>query len=188
MVSFRDIIDSDYNLRHCRGAERRAYETLDGLILEIENAVKSGPERKFVYAYWPEYDALSHRYGSESAEALAQFEKIDQAYASLLARLAGTDSLVIATADHGFVDVEPEFSLELPPFLASQLKLPLCGERRVAYCHVHSKNDFLEKRQDNGWETARTCCQPGAGGRRLVRARQAARALRTSGIGGRGLV
>ena len=145
VVSFKDIIDSDYNLRHCRGAERRAYETLEGFVLEVEKAVKSGPERKFVYAYWPEFDTLSHRYGSESAEALAQFEKIDAAYAGLLARLAGTDSLVIATADHGFVDVEPEFSLELPTFLASQLKLPLCGERRVAYCHVHSKNEFLER-------------------------------------------
>ena len=145
VVSFKDIIDSDYNLRHCHGAERRAYETLDGLILEIEKAVKSGPERKFVYAYWPEFDALSHRYGSESAEAFAQFEKIDAAYATLLARLAGTESLVIATADHGFVDVAPEESLDLPAFLASQLKLPLCGERRIAFCHVHLKNEFLEK-------------------------------------------
>jgi hypothetical protein len=28
--------------------------------------------------------------------------------------------------------------------LASQLKFPLCGERRVAYCHVHSRERFIE--------------------------------------------
>ena len=145
VVTCKDIIDSDYNLHHCRGAERRAYETLAGFVLEVEKAVKSGPEPKFVYAYWPEFDAISHRFGSESAEAFAQFEKIDAAYAGLIARLAGTDSLVIATADHGFVDVAPEESLELPATLACMLRFPLCGERRVAYCHVHSKNEFIEK-------------------------------------------
>lgn len=145
VVSHKDIIDSDYNLRHCRGAERRAYDTLEGFVLETEKAVKSGAERKFVYAYWPEYDAISHRYGSQSAQAFAQFEKIDAAYANLLTRLKGTESLVIATADHGFVDVAPEESLELPPQLTSLLKLPLCGERRVAFCHVHSRNEFMEK-------------------------------------------
>ena len=36
----------------------------------------------------------------------------------MVARLAGTESLVIATADHGFIDVAPEESLELPASLA----------------------------------------------------------------------
>ena len=144
VVTYKDIIESDYNQHHCRGAERRAYETLEGLVLEIENAVKSGAERKFIYAYWPEFDAVSHRYGAESAEAFAQFSQIDAACGELLRRLAGTESLVIATADHGFVDVAPEESLELPPKLASMLRLPLCGERRVAYCYVHSTTAFLE--------------------------------------------
>ena len=69
VVSHRDIIDSEYNLRHCEGAERRAYDTLDGLVEAVEAAVKSGDDAKFVYAYWPEYDAISHRYGSQSTEA-----------------------------------------------------------------------------------------------------------------------
>ena len=148
VVTHKDIIDSEYNLRHCRGALRRAYDSLEGFVLEIEKAVKSGPEQKFIYAYWPEFDAISHRFGSESTEAGAQFEKIDAAYATLLARLAGTESLVIATADHGFVDVAPEESLELPATLAAMLRFPLCGERRVAYCHVHDVHGFIQKARD----------------------------------------
>jgi hypothetical protein len=66
----------------------------------------------------------------------------------LLARLSGTESIVVATADHGFIDVPPEASLELPAALASQLRLPLCGERRVAYCHAHDPAGFLQKAQD----------------------------------------
>jgi hypothetical protein len=55
---------------------------------------------------------------------------------------------VLATADHGFIDVAPEESLELAPDLAPLLRLPLCGERRVAYCHVHDPRAFLQKARD----------------------------------------
>jgi hypothetical protein len=148
VVTHKEIVDSAYNQRHCRGAERRAYETVEELVSEVEAAVKSGPERKFVYAYWPEYDMVSHRHGSESAEALQKFMIIDEAVGKLLARLSGTDSAVIATADHGFIDVMPEESFELPSSLASQLRFPLCGERRVAYCHVHSIESFIDEAKD----------------------------------------
>ena len=42
----------------------------------------------------------------------------------------------------------PEQSLELPPALASMLRFPLCGERRVVYCYVHEPDSFLKKAQD----------------------------------------
>jgi arylsulfatase A-like enzyme len=80
---------------------------------------------------------------------------VDHAFGKLLARLAGTDSMVLATADHGFVDADE--TLEPPPAVASQLKLPLCGERRVAYCHVHSPQDFIKRAQDWLGERADVC-------------------------------
>ena len=148
VVSYREIIGSDYNLRHCEGAERRAYDTLDALVDEVEAAVKSGPEKKFVYAYWPEYDAISHRHGSESAEAFRRFESVDAAFGRLVSKLSGTESLLIATADHGFIDVAAEDCLEPPAEIASLLRFPLCGERRVAYCHVHSSAEFMKRAAD----------------------------------------
>jgi hypothetical protein len=73
VVTYKEIIDSEYNTRHCRGAQRVAYETLDELVEQIEKAVKSGAERKFIDAYWPLYDMVSHRHGAGSAEAFAEF-------------------------------------------------------------------------------------------------------------------
>src|SRR5256885_5506635 len=148
VVTYRDIIDSHYNSVHCRGAERLAYTTADELVAQVEQAVKAGNERKFVYAYWPHYDAISHRYGCESAQAAREFETIDAAFAALLRRLSGTDTVVVATSDHGFVDVPPEESLELPAALFPALRFPLCGERRVVYCHVHAPDDFAKRAQD----------------------------------------
>ena len=60
--------------RTIAAARSVAYETLDELVANVEAAVKSGAERKFVYAYWPVYDMLSHRFGAESAEAFAALE------------------------------------------------------------------------------------------------------------------
>ncbi|MGQ0543919.1 MAG: alkaline phosphatase family protein [Betaproteobacteria bacterium] len=146
VVTHKDIVDSDYNVRHCTGAERRAYATLDELVDGVVGAAKSSSERKFIYTYWPDYDALSHRYGCEGPEALRALHAVDEAFGRLLARLAGTESLVVATADHGFIDAES--CLEPPAAISSQLRFPFCGERRVAYCHVHAVDDFMERAKD----------------------------------------
>jgi len=145
VVSYRPIIDSLYNRHHCGRAERRAYDTLAGFVDQTVHAVQSGPDRKLVYAYWPEFDTLAHRHGVASAEVRTHFVALDAAFGKLLARLAGSDSLVVLTADHGFIDCPPGESVELPPALAVLLRFPLCGERRVAFCHVREENYFLEK-------------------------------------------
>lgn len=145
VVTYRPIVDSSYNQHHCGRAERRAYDDLHGLVEETARAVTSGPGKKYIYAYWPMFDTLAHKHGVASAEVLAQFQAIDGAFSELLAQLAGTDTLVVATADHGFMDSPAEESLELPSELAAMLRFPLCGERRVAFCHVHDKKVFIEK-------------------------------------------
>src|SRR5258706_16112417 len=145
VVSYRPIVDSLYNRHHCGGAERRAYDDLAGFLDETAAAVKSGPERKLVYAYWPEFDTLAHRHGVASPEVRAHFERLDATFGELLARLGGSDTIVVLTADHGFIDCPPEESVELPAELCAQLRFPLCGERRVAFCHVHDKPAFIGK-------------------------------------------
>jgi len=148
VVSHRDIIDSQYNTVHCRGAEKLAYDKADELVAQVERAVKSSTEKKFIYAYWPHYDQVSHRFGSQSEQAAGEFAIIDAAFAALLEKLRGTDSVVIATADHGFTDAPPEDCMELPAKLASMLRFPLCGERRVVYCHVQSQKEFVERARE----------------------------------------
>jgi hypothetical protein len=145
VVSYREIIDSQYNSVHCRGAERLAYDKADDFVAQVERAVKSGAGRKFVYAYWPHYDAISHRFGSQSAEAAAEFAAIDAAFGELAHRLAGTDTLIVASADHGFVDAPTDECIEWPASLAPLMRFPLCGERRVVYCHVHSPQEFISR-------------------------------------------
>jgi len=145
VVTARDIIDSAYNTVHCAGAERWAYETAHEFISSIEKAVKSDARRKFIYAYWPHYDRVAHHHGCDSAEAARELQIIDAAFGRLCQSLSGTGTFVVVTADHGFIDVAPEQALELPPMLAPELRFPLCGERRVAYCHVRDAESFARK-------------------------------------------
>ena len=152
VVSYRPIIDSTYNLHHCGRAERRAYDKLEGMVGEALAAVKSGSDPKFIYAYWPEFDALSHRFGNGSAPTRAHFKAVDAAFGELMGRLAGTDTLVVATADHGFIDSIGEDALEFAdaPGLAGLLRYPLCGESRVAFCHVQEgrEREFMQRAGD----------------------------------------
>src|SRR2546430_1396285 len=73
VVTRHQIIDSAYNVRHCAGATRLAYETLEEFASQVEAAGKPAAQRKSIYAYWPHYDVISHRHGSESREAAEQF-------------------------------------------------------------------------------------------------------------------
>ena len=148
VVSWRPIIESFYNRHHCGRAERRAYEDLAGFLDETANAVTSGPERKLVYAYWWQFDALAHQHGVAGAQTRAHFEALDGMFGELLARLAGTDTLVVLTADHGFIDSPPEESIDLPAELCAQLRFPLCGERRVAFGHVHDEVKFIAQARE----------------------------------------
>lgn len=112
---------------------------LQGMVKGIHGAVDAGKGRNFIYAYWPEFDSLSHEHGVASVEVAVHLEALDQAFADLADRLSGTDTRLLVTADHGFIDTTPQRTLRLSdhPRLAETLMMPLCGEPRLAFCYVH---------------------------------------------------
>ena len=176
VVSYRPIIDSTYNVHHCGRAERLAYDDLEGFLAQTVAAVKSGPQRKLVYAYWPEFDALSHQHGVGSPQVRTHFAALDAAFGELLARTAGTDTMLVLSADHGFIDCPAEEAVELPPELAAMLRFPLSGERRVAFCHVRA--EALPGECEGILRCSRRAPEQRARRGRLVRARPPARAFR----------
>jgi len=143
VVSPDKIIESDYNVAHCGVAERRPYKELPALFSTLAEIVRSGGERKFIHAYTYDFDVAAHTFGSASPELRDKFRQIDAAFARLLDEIAGSDTMVIAVADHGFIDSPKAACIELAdhPQLAQTLMLPLCGERRVAYCYVQPGQD-----------------------------------------------
>ena len=137
-VSPRSIAGSEFNRYHSARAEVREYATMAELFGQMSSALREAAEPTYLYAYFSELDTLSHIHGVDSPQVAAQFAALDEAFGALLAALSGSDTLVLACADHGFIDSPPERQIDLAqhPALAATLARPLCGERRVAYCYL----------------------------------------------------
>lgn len=138
MISPRSIARTSYNLAHLGNAKLRSFRDLNGLCRQIVKAVRGASAPTTVYAYWPELDAIGHRCGIESPEALAHLDQIDRQLGRLHARLRGTDSMLLVCSDHGQLDAAPGDDIEVAnlPGLEACLRIPLCGEPRAAYCYL----------------------------------------------------
>ena len=140
VVSPRHIIHTDFNVSFSGRARRHGYESVEEMFALIAGIMRSAEPRSYIHAYWPLLDTLAHEYGSRSTQVAAAFAALDASFAQLLHAAHGSGSIVIVTADHGFIDTSPEYTIDLDhhPRLRESLLLPLCGEPRVAYAYVRS--------------------------------------------------
>jgi len=140
------IAGSSFNRAFSGGARIAPFSGLKGLRSALRRALKRGRERSFTYAYWPDFDSLAHQFGVGSPQVQAHFLQLDRLFSDLLSDLRGSDSVLLVTADHGFIDTSPGtiIQLENHPQLKQTLMVPLCGEPRLAFCYVHPglENEF----------------------------------------------
>src|SRR5690606_16642488 len=148
------IAESAFSRYAYRGANRAGYRDLDELHDRIVAAVESAEGADaagggFVYAYAPQFDTSAHAHGCRSSRAGAVLLDFDALFARLADSLAGHDALLLATADHGFVDIAPERQLAMAdhPALAGLLARPLAGEPRVAFAEPvpGARDEFLAR-------------------------------------------
>ncbi|SEP75352.1 Type I phosphodiesterase / nucleotide pyrophosphatase [Ectothiorhodospira magna] len=151
LVSPNRIAHTPFNKAHKGQARLFPFRTLQSMVNRVEEVVKKRPDISYTYAYWSELDHLGHRYGPDAPLTRRHLETIDDALSVLAARLRGTDTLLIVTADHGMTAVNHQLLLADYPEIADCLMLPLCGEPRVAWAYVrhgwHERFQALVKAQ-----------------------------------------
>lgn len=132
------IINSPFNVAHSGRARRVGYADLASMLSVLRDCLQSD-ERQYIYAYWPEFDRLSHQYGNGSEEVAMHFQQLEQALAEFNQSMDAGRSLLLLTADHGFIDTQPDQVVQVAehPVLRDSLCMPLSGEPRLAYCFVH---------------------------------------------------
>jgi hypothetical protein len=137
VVSPQEIAYSPFNAYHSCGADTLAYADLDGLLHMVSGLVQV-PGRKFIYAYWPTLDSTAHRFGVGSEEVRATLDRFCSGFDAMLETIRGSDTQILVTADHGFIDSPADRVIQLDnhPELADMLARPLCGEQRVAWCYL----------------------------------------------------
>jgi predicted AlkP superfamily pyrophosphatase or phosphodiesterase len=140
IVTPDSIACSDYSLAHRGKAQVKPYDTLTECFNFTRDIIRSGRQKKYIYTYWPLFDGMSHEKGVNSREVSQHFREIDKTFSHFIDDLKGTNTLVIGTADHGIIDSGPHNCIELEDHreLQDMLTIPLCGERRMAYCYVES--------------------------------------------------
>lgn len=155
VFSPKAIEGSAFNRVHVGSAESRGYSNLSAFFEGMRANLSTDETRRLVYGYWSDLDHIAHESGSLSIAWADAFEAFDLGFSRFLESMAGTDTLVLVTADHGFVDLSPGDTLDLDDFktIRECLSMPLCGEGRLAYAYVrpHLTDRFEERiRQELG--------------------------------------
>ena len=149
VFSPKAIEGSAFNRVHVGSAESRPYVSLGTFFDGMRARLSLDEKRHLIYGYWSDLDHIAHTSGSLSGAWADAFEAFDQAFSRFLESLAGTDTVVLVTADHGFVDIGPNDTVDLDhhPAIRSCLTMPLCGEGRLAYAYVRPRwTDRFEER------------------------------------------
>ena len=139
IVSPHWILNSDFNRAHAGKANTVGYDSMDEMCRAIAHLLTNGDRQKYIYAYWPEFDHLSHVHGNGSEQVKQHFAQLSTALDRMLKQSRGRRSLILISADHGFIDTTPDkmITVNEHPRLQECLRLPLCGEPRTAYCYLH---------------------------------------------------
>ncbi|MFT4564335.1 MAG: hypothetical protein ACI9BW_004098 [Gammaproteobacteria bacterium] len=145
------ICDSEFSRLLGGRSERIGYASLEDFGAKLTSACSGQTDAKFVYAYWSELDRLCHMHGPSSDVIATHVQDLNDALAPVFAACADSGTVLIATADHGFIDSGPaeRIDMEDHPEMQDMLSLPLCGEPRTAYCYVRSScstafNQYVE--------------------------------------------
>ena len=130
----KSVFDATMNLY----SKKLSYTTFSGCLRQVKTAIMSSFGKKFIYAYWGNFDALCHAYGTQSTEVAQHYAELTRKLTAFVKSLHATDTTLIITADHGLIDTDASKVIYLKdhPVIQDALLLPLSGEPRTAYCYV----------------------------------------------------
>ncbi len=132
-----DFSPSTFDGVAARGADLRPYAELGDALRAAIRSV-SALDRGYAYVYFHGIDIAGHLSGPASGDFDAAVGYVLDAVAAAIGHAAGAGTLLLVTADHGQVDVDPDATLwldDLHPPLA-KLDLRPAGSARDVFLHV----------------------------------------------------
>jgi len=107
---------------------------LSDMLVTTRQILERAESKTFVSLYWPGLDTIAHIRGPETDTYIAELRAIDAALQREIVGRVGR-TLLILTADHGFVPMASDDYVQLEDHLdtASTLLLPPVGEPRASY-------------------------------------------------------
>ncbi|MCZ7653292.1 MAG: alkaline phosphatase family protein [Rhodocyclaceae bacterium] len=155
IVSPQSIAGSTSNLCHLPAAPQSRLQDPTKLFGQVgkQDCARSTAPALPPYAYYAELDTLAHIHGVGSDQLAAQIALLPTRLPGFLAAIADTDTVVLACADHGFIDSPPERQIELlNTRLRRDARAPkLAASGGVVYCYVRPDKEsspFVDYVQD----------------------------------------
>jgi predicted AlkP superfamily pyrophosphatase or phosphodiesterase len=96
-------------------ATHNGYDDLEEAATTTTEALE-GPGPRFVHAYVPAMDTVSHEHGTDSEQFQARIREVSDCIEAALDGLdpgTAASTLVVVTADHGHVNTDPERNVDL---------------------------------------------------------------------------
>lgn len=136
------IRGSGLSRMHLEEVQVHGFATPADLWISVRQlAGRPGADRRVIWCYYGEVDALGHRYGPDSEAARAEFMAFVGGLCVMAARLpaaARRNTLLLLLSDHGQIATPREMQFELAAHLGLLQRLHLLptGENRLAYLYV----------------------------------------------------
>ena len=163
-LSSRNLAYTVYSTISRTGSEVLPYSAASDLTVSLRRLVERSRGKNLFYAYWSYVDTIEHMYGPNTDESEVEASVIShafqQGFLSKLDREAAKRTLILVTADHGQLQVDPKKTVYMnrwgrltKAFKKSPLKEPIppWGSARDAYLEVEEDSveatrRYLEKR------------------------------------------
>jgi len=155
----RALAYTAYSKESRRGSEVLPYVSASDLAVSLRRRLERVRGHNLFYVYWSYIDTIEHIYGPNTPESEVEASLISHAlqegFVSKLGRETAKKTLVIATADHGQINVVPKDTVymnryrKLSSFLApgpAGRVIPPWGSARDAYLRV--KDEKLDEAKE----------------------------------------
>lgn len=118
-------------------------DTISKLLLSTKIASET-EGRNFIYAYWDKVDSLMHEFGPSSIEVHKHINEVNKAFKEFVHEI-DEETLVIAIADHGQVDVEVIDLFEYQDVIDTLIRMPSNESRATVFYVKPDKKEEFEK-------------------------------------------
>jgi predicted AlkP superfamily pyrophosphatase or phosphodiesterase len=98
-------------------------------------------QKHFVYLYWDQVDTKLHDFGTTSKEVNEEINQVNQAIEHLF-KSVDDDTLIVLTADHGQIDIEPVPIFDYKEIVEMLEQKPAIEARATAF---YVKEEYKEK-------------------------------------------
>lgn len=170
----KDYADSIYSKISREGSETFSFVNFSDLVVKLKTQIEHSKNKNYFFIYWDKLDTLSHDYGPSSESCRVELAKLSYLFLTEIVQKLNKETkretLLIITADHGQIDVNPRQTIYLnkDKFIMENLKrdkkgaiiLPTGSPRDVFLHFKEGKlNDvcqYLESRLENKADILKT--------------------------------